>query len=103
MGTTDSWYGGYLPRAPPRRELVGRVGNGPWIHVGSGPTTLRGIGELLFAANDDLFPDNTGNFVVNVPCWPGWGWATTTICTGPAGRRREERQDRTMTSYAAPF
>lgn len=71
--TTDSWYGGYLLPGAPAWGLVGRVGNGPWIHVGSGPTTLSGTGELVFAANDDLFPDNTGNFVVNVPCWPGWG------------------------------
>ena len=32
-----------------------------------------GYGEVVFAANDDLFPDNTGNFVVSYECRPGWG------------------------------
>ena len=72
--TTDSWYGGYLLPGAPAWGLVGRVGNGPWVHVGSGPTMLSGTGEVEFAVNDDLFPDNTNNFVVNVTsCWPGWG------------------------------
>ena len=43
------------------------------VHVGRGPTTLSGTGEVVFAANDDLFPDNTGNFVVSYECRPGWG------------------------------
>ena len=47
---------GTCSRARLRGRLVGRVGNGPWVHVGSGPTTLSGTGELVFAANDDLFP-----------------------------------------------
>jgi hypothetical protein len=71
--TTDSWYGGYLLPGAPAWGLVGRVGNGPWVHVGSGPTTLSGTGEVVFAANDDLFPDNTSNFVVSYECRPGWG------------------------------
>ena len=71
--TTDSWYGGYLLPGAPAWGLVGRVGNGPWVHVGRGPTTLSGTGEVVFAANDDLFPDNTGNFVVSYECRPGWG------------------------------
>jgi hypothetical protein len=70
--TTDSWYGGYLLPGAPAWGLVARVGAGPWMHVGSG-STLSGAGEIVFAVNDDLFPDNTGNFVVDVPCWPGWG------------------------------
>ncbi len=62
--------------------LIGRVGNGPWVEVGSG-ATLSGKGELVFAVNDDYFPDNTGSFEVTVSyeesgvtrtCWPGWGW-----------------------------
>lgn len=71
--TTDSWYGGYLLPGAPAWGLVARVGAGPWMHVGSGPATLSGVGEIVFAVNDDLFPDNTGHFVVTVPCWPGWG------------------------------
>lgn len=71
--TTDSWYGGYLLPGAPAWGLVARVGTGPWMHVGSGSTTLSGAGEIVFAVNDDLFPDNTGHFLVDVPCWPGWG------------------------------
>ncbi len=61
--------------------LIGRVGNGPWVEVGSG-TTLSGTGELVFAVNDRYFPDNTGSFEVTLSykksgvsrtCWPGWG------------------------------
>ena len=44
--------------------------------LGSGPVHDRcqRHGVVEFAVNDDLFPDNTNNFVVNVTsCWPGWG------------------------------
>ena len=89
--TTDSWYGGYLLPGAPAWGLVGRVGNGPWVQVGSGPTTLTGTGELVFAVNDDLFPDNTKNFVANVTsCRPGWGKGDDKHphC-GPPGQRAE--------------
>ena len=81
----------------PAWGLVSRVGNGPWVHVGSGPTTLSGTGELVFAANDDLFPDNTDNFVVTVSfeCWPGWGHGDDKHprC-GPPGGEKKPKYDR---------
>ena len=80
--------------------LVGRVGNGPWVEVGSGPTTLSGKGKLVFAVNDDYFADNTGSFEVTVSyakpgvsrdCWPGWGWGDENHehC-GPPGQKQED-------------
>ena len=89
--TTDSWYGGYLLPGAPAWGLVGRVGNGPWVQVGSGPTTLSGTGEVVFAANDDLFPDNTGNFVVSYECRPGWGHGDDNHL--PCGPSRAEQKD----------
>jgi hypothetical protein len=52
------------------------------VHIGSGPTKLSGKGVLVFAVNDDLFPDNTGGFTATVSvaapgpedCYPGWGY-----------------------------
>ena len=77
----DTTYGGFVLPGAPAYGLVGRVGTGPWVHVGSGPTTLSGKGVLVFAVNDDLFPDNTGGFTATVSskstgpqdCYPGWG------------------------------
>ena len=89
--TTDSWYGGYLLPGAPAWGLVGRVGNGPWVHVGSGPTTLSGTGEVVFAANDDLYPDNTSNFVVSYECRPGWGHGDDNHphCGPPRGEKKD--------------
>lgn len=68
---------GFLLRDAPPWGLVGRVGNGPWVQVGSGPTTLSGSGDLVFAMNDNSYGDNTGGFMVTVSlpdsCWPGYG------------------------------
>ena len=74
--TTASGYGGFVLPGAPAWGLVGRVGNGPWVQVGSGPTALSGTGVLVFAVNDDLFWDNQGSFTATVTytCWPGWGW-----------------------------
>ncbi len=82
--TTQSAFGGFVLPGAPAWGLVGRVGSGPWVQVGDGPTTLSGKGELVFAVNDDLFGDNTGDgFMVTVSyresgvsrtCWPGWGY-----------------------------
>ena len=58
--TTWSDYGGFALPGAPAWGLLGRVGDGPWVHVGSGPTTLSGGGVLAFAMNDDLLVDNTG-------------------------------------------
>lgn len=86
--TTTSSFGGFVLPGAPAWGLVGRVGAGPWVQVGSGPTTLSGTGELVFAVNDDLFSDNAGSFTVTVSyaCWPGWGYGDEnhTHC-GPPG------------------
>ena len=76
VDTTQSGYGGFVTPGAPAWGLVARVGGGAWVQVGSGPTTLSGTGELVFAVNDDLFWDNAGSFAVTVDrqCWPGWGW-----------------------------
>ena len=99
--TTDSWYGGYLLPGAPAWGLVGRVGNGQWVHVGSGPTTLSGTGELAFAANDDLFPDNTDNFVVTVSfsAGPAGGAATTSI---RVAARLAARRNPSKTGHSLP-
>jgi hypothetical protein len=66
--------------------LVGRVGSGPWVQLGSGPTPLSGKGEVVLAVNDIYFPDNSGSFMVTISykgsgvsrtCWPGWGKGDT--------------------------
>jgi hypothetical protein len=86
--TTTSAYGGFPLPGAPAWGLVGRVGGGPWVQVGSGPTTLSGTGALVFAVNDDLLGDNSGSFTVTVSysCWPGWGYGDKnhTHC-GPPG------------------
>lgn len=85
-GSTAS--GGFVLPGAPAWGLVGRVGSGPWVHIGVGPTTLSGSGALQFAVNDDLLADNTGGFTVTASysCWPGWGYGDKnhTHC-GPPG------------------
>ena len=69
--------GGFVLPGAPAIGLIARVGSGPWMDVGSGPTTLSGRGVLVFAVNDNWFPDNSGSFEVTVSvshaCKPGWG------------------------------
>lgn len=50
----------------PALSLVGRVGDGPYQFIGSGPTRLSGTGELLLVANDQVtaFSDNSGSWQV---------------------------------------
>jgi hypothetical protein len=80
VDTTKSNYGGFVLPGAPAYGLLGRVGDGSWVQVGSGPTTLSGTGDLVFAVNDDLLSDNTGSFTVTVTvvgssaCFPGWGY-----------------------------
>jgi hypothetical protein len=85
--TDQSSYGGFVLPGAPAWGLVGKVGDGPWVQVGSG-ATLSGAGRLVFAVNDDLFVDNAGSFTVTVSyaCWPGWGYGDKnhTHC-GPPG------------------
>jgi hypothetical protein len=75
IDTTGTSFGGFPLPGAPAWGLVGRVGSGSWVQVGTGPTTLSGTGALVFAVNDDLLVDNTGSFAVTVrwACWPGWG------------------------------
>ena len=75
ISTASSSYGGFVLPGAPAWGLVGRVGSGPWVQIGDGPTTLSGTGALAFAVNDDLLSDNVGSFTVTVSysCWPGWG------------------------------
>ena len=86
--TTQSSFGGFPLPGAPAWGLVGRVGGGQWVQIGTGPTSLSGTGELVFAVNDDLLVDNSGSFTVTVSysCWPGWGYGDKnhTHC-GPPG------------------
>jgi hypothetical protein len=91
IDTTQSSFGGFLLPGAPAWGLVGRVGSGPWVHVGSGPTALSGTGALQFAVNDDLYSDNRGSFLVTVvsgsdDCYPGHGYGDANHDhTGPPG------------------
>ena len=80
--TTGILYGGFPLPGGPAWGLLARVGSGPWVHVGRGPTTVGGTGAREFAVNDDYLSDNTGVFTVTVTvttssetgsCKPGWG------------------------------
>jgi hypothetical protein len=91
VDTTQSSYGGFVLPGAPAWGLVGRVGSGLWVQVGSGPTTLSGTGDLVFAMNDDWFSDNTGSFTVTVSysngCYPGYGYGDKNHDhSGPPGR-----------------
>ena len=66
INTLQSSFGSFVLPGAPAWGLVGRVGDGPWVQVGSGPTTLSGTGELVFSINDDLWSDNAGSFTVTV-------------------------------------
>lgn len=78
----DLTWGGFTLPGAPAYGLIGRVGTGPWVQIGSGPTTLTGVGVVVFAVNDDLYVDNTGGFTATVSykekgksgdCYPGLG------------------------------
>ena len=101
VDTTHSSLGSFVLPGAPAYGLVGRVGTGPWVQVGSGPTQLSGSGDLVFAVNDDWYPDNTGSFRVTVSysrgsasqvsaptsCYPGNGYGDTNHeHSGPPGR-----------------
>jgi hypothetical protein len=102
VDTTQTSLGGFVLSGAPAYGLVGRVGTGPWVQVGSGPTKLSGSGVLVFAVNDDWFSDNTGSFTATVSykagavsrtCWPGWGWGDDNHehC-GPPGQEKKTGQ-----------
>ena len=108
--TKSSPYGGFPLPGAPAWGLIARVGSDPWVQVGAGPTTLSGVGALVFAVNDDWLPDNRGGFVVAVSsatrhggsgrdCWPGWGHGDTNHehC-GPPGQTKKGTAGSTGTS-----
>jgi len=83
-------------------SLIGRIGSGAWVGVGTGPTKMSGTGELAFAVSDSYYADNTGSFEVTVTykgsgvtrtCWPGWGWGDENHehC-GPPGQEKKTGQ-----------
>ena len=107
INTTQSSFGGFVLPGAPAWGLVGRVGGGLWVQVGSGPTTISGTGDLVFAVNDDLWSDNAGSFTVTVSyscqrrsdfgacgqpadssaCYPGNGYGDANHDhSGPPGR-----------------
>jgi hypothetical protein len=57
-----------LAPAQPAYSLVGRVGDGAWLLVGSGPTTLTGRGKFVLAFNDIVegYADNAAGFTATV-------------------------------------
>ena len=87
VDTTESPYDGYVLPGAPAYGLVARVGTGPWVQVGTGPVQIKGKGDLVFAFNDDKFPDNTGSFTVTVTSAGGGA----TQASGPGPRSRPPR------------
>lgn len=74
----------------PDGELVAKVGDGPWVAVGSGPTEVSGSGRLLLAYNDDIYRDNSGGYTVtlSVTCQPGYGHGDKNhLHCGPPGQQ----------------
>ena len=91
VGRYDSMsFGGFLQPAAPAYGLVGRVGNGPWTHVGTGPTKLSGAGDLVFAFNDDFYVDNVGSFTLTVSYARGSASQESAPCQPGMGSRRHE-------------
>jgi hypothetical protein len=110
VDTTQSSYGGFPLPGAPAYGLIARVGSDPWIQVGAGPTTLSGVGALVFAVNDDALVDNSGGFVATVSsgaqhghdtrdCWPGWGHGDKNHehC-GPPGQTKKGSSESSGTS-----
>jgi hypothetical protein len=52
----------------PAYSLVGEVGRGPLTFIGTGPTTVQGLGELRLGYNDQFgaYGDNGGGFTVTI-------------------------------------
>jgi len=103
VDTRNSPYpAGFVLPGAPAYGLVARVGTGRVMQVGTGPTRIRGTGDLVFAFNDDWFPDNAGTFTVTVtyghgaavqvsdPCTPGNGYGDTNHeHSGPPGQNKD--------------
>lgn len=79
----------FLAPGVPAHSLVGRVGDAAPIFVGSGPTTVSGVGELSLAFNDNVFHDNAGGYTATISysCKPGKGKGDQNHChSGPPGQ-----------------
>ena len=85
--------------------LIGRVGNGPWVEVGSG-TTLSGKGELVFAVNEST--SQITQAASRSPCLTrnpacrarvGQAGAGGTTTTSTAGRQVKKRR---LDSHPSP-
>jgi hypothetical protein len=73
-------------------SLIGKIGNGAWQEVGSGPTTLIGTGEVELAVNDDGYADNSGAWSATVSADTApqltvskSGTGTGSVTSSPAG------------------
>jgi hypothetical protein len=58
----------FLDPNAPAYSLVGEAGSGPLAFIGTGPTTMRGPGELRLGYNDQIgsYVDNSGGFTVTI-------------------------------------
>jgi hypothetical protein len=87
----SSFHADCLAPGEPIYGLVGKVGAGPWVFVGSGPTELSGAGRLQLALNDDVnaYDDNSGSFeaTIHYTCQPGHGFGDDNFyhCGPPDG------------------
>ena len=56
----DTSTGGFVLPGAPAIGLIARVGTGPWVHVGSGPTTLSGTRRPGVCGERQLVPRQHG-------------------------------------------
>ncbi|TPW16714.1 MAG: hypothetical protein FD129_650 [bacterium] len=71
----------------PGISLIGKIGDGPWEFVGSGPTTLTAAqaGFLEFAVNDSFYGDNGGGWNVTITAaYPTSGLVSQWLANGNA-------------------
>jgi hypothetical protein len=47
-------------------SLIGKVGSGPAVQLGSAARTVSGSGRLYMAYNDNYYEDNTGGYTVTI-------------------------------------
>ncbi|MBM7505903.1 LecA/PA-IL family lectin [Agromyces aurantiacus] len=67
-GSSDEPQFDFLAPYETPYSLVARVGDGSWVAVGSGPTTVTGKGKLQLAFNDVVgdYADNVGGFTATI-------------------------------------
>jgi hypothetical protein len=76
----------FLDPNAPAYSLVGEAGSGPLAFIGTGPTTVRGPGELRLGYNDQIgsYVDNSGGFTVTIQTCSSVGHKLR--CHGLCGR-----------------